>query len=341
MQYRALLGLTCAAVLLAACEEGVYDGFDRRPDSGSANSSSPTPDNRGVIVYDTYQVIEARNGDTMESVAARIGMTGKDLADYNGLSASHTPRSKEVFAIPPGVVVGADGEIKTTELDNGSGQAEPFGQATGGANAIRHTVESGETAYTIARLYNVSVTSLASWNDLDRDLTVRVGQQLLIPQSVQATTQPAPAPAPKETETEAETASTEAATAPQPAPAPAPQQAKMTTPLEGKIIRGYSNKPGGNEGLDIQADAGSPVVAADAGEVALISESVGDTTIVLLRHQENLYTVYSNVTGVTLKKGDKVRRGQTIASVAPGNPPYLHFEVRKGTQSQDPASYLN
>ena len=42
-------------------------------------------------------------------------------------------------------------------------------------------MQRGETAYTIARLYNVSAKSLAEWNGLGPDLAVREGQYLLIP----------------------------------------------------------------------------------------------------------------------------------------------------------------
>ena len=343
MQTRTLLSMTCAIAFLAACEEGVYDGFDRRP--AATQGSAPAADSRGVIVYDTYQVIEARSGDTMDTIAGRIGMTAAALAEYNGLNENYTPRPKEIFAIPPGVVTGADGQIETSELDDGSGEA-PFGTSNEGQNAVRHTVEEGETAYTIARLYNVSVTSLASWNNLDRDLTVRVGQQLLIPQaSSQAAAPPAPAPAPQqpkpETTETAAAATNEAAETPPPAP-PAQKTAKMAMPVQGKIIRDYDDKQGGNDGIDIQADAGAAVVAADAGTVSRVEDSVVEgTKIVIIRHADNILTVYVNVTGPQVSSGDQVRRGQTIGSVAPGDPPYLGFRIYKGTQSQDPAPYLN
>ena len=46
---------------------------------------------------------------------------------------------------------------------------------------IRHKVSRGETAFTISRLYNVSIRSLADWNGLDSNYTIREGQYLLIP----------------------------------------------------------------------------------------------------------------------------------------------------------------
>ena len=50
-----------------------------------------------------------------------------------------------------------------------------------GTEPQRHVVKRGETAYSIARMYNVSVRSLADWNGLDAKMTVREGQTLLIP----------------------------------------------------------------------------------------------------------------------------------------------------------------
>ena len=50
-------------------------------------------------------------------------------------------------------------------------------------NPIRHRIQPGETAYAIARLYNISVTSLAKWNGLDTDLSLKAGRELIIPVS--------------------------------------------------------------------------------------------------------------------------------------------------------------
>ena len=114
----------------------------------------------------------------------------------------------------------------------------------------------------------------------------------------------------------------------------------MIKPVAGSILRGFSKKSGGNEGIDYAAATGTSVKAAATGTVALISKSVGDTTIVLLRHSGNLYTVYSNITNVALKKGQKVNAGEPVGIVAGGSPAFLHFEVRKGTEAVDPTPYL-
>jgi murein DD-endopeptidase MepM/ murein hydrolase activator NlpD len=113
---------------------------------------------------------------------------------------------------------------------------------------------------------------------------------------------------------------------------------KLLRPVSGSTVRDFG--VGGNEGIDFAAPIGTGVKAADSGTVALISESSDDTAFVLLRHSNNLYTVYGNLGDLTVKRGDKVSRGQTLGKVNGGSPPNLHFEVRKGTEAVDPKPFL-
>jgi len=115
---------------------------------------------------------------------------------------------------------------------------------------------------------------------------------------------------------------------------------KMIRPVNGKIIKDFSNKSGGSEGIDYEVAEGTKVKAAAKGTVALVSKSVGDTTIVLLRHDNNIYTVYSNITDVELTRDINVEAGEIIGLVSGGDPSFVHFEVRKGTQAVDPTPYL-
>ncbi len=347
-----------AVLALAACDRSFELGSYNLAggDPAIRTIPRPEPDARGVISYPNYQMAVARRGDTVTDVAARIGLGSDELARHNGLPADKPLREGELLALPRRVESGGRLDIEsiaTTAIDNADqGTTTAPAQNQTMVEPIRHRVERGETAYSIARLYNVSVTSLASWNGLGADLAVRENQQLLIPivesretsavdpsKPGTGTTTPTPPSASKPLPEEVETA-----TLP---PSPELDQfksddssRKFLTPVQGKIIQKYSGKKGGNEGIDIAATPGTAVKAAEDGEVALISRSVGSNTIVLLRHSDNIYTVYSNVKDVKLKKGQKVKRGQKIGAVAEGDPSHLHFEVRRGTESVDPAPYL-
>jgi murein DD-endopeptidase MepM/ murein hydrolase activator NlpD len=115
--------------------------------------------------------------------------------------------------------------------------------------------------------------------------------------------------------------------------------AKLSMPVQGKIIRGYDKKK--NQGIDISAPAGTPVKAAEAGSVAVISADTNGNGIVILKHADGLLTVYVGVAKVSVAKGAKVSRGQEIGKVAAGDPAFLHFEIRNSSKdSLDPMSYL-
>ncbi|MBC7738506.1 MAG: hypothetical protein H7245_15105, partial [Candidatus Saccharibacteria bacterium] len=75
-----------AVLLLSACSGGDVDWDMRNNDSatsaavGNATRDRPTPDDNGVISYPGYQVIVARRGDRVADLAARVGLSGTQLA---------------------------------------------------------------------------------------------------------------------------------------------------------------------------------------------------------------------------------------------------------------------
>ena len=113
----------------------------------------------------------------------------------------------------------------------------------------------------------------------------------------------------------------------------------MMLPVTGNIIRGYEK--GKTDGIDIAADAGTSVRAADDGTVAALTRNTDGVPILVLRHAGNLLTVYANIDNIKFEKGAAVTRGQTIAEVSGASPSFLHFEVRQGFDSVDPEPYLN
>ncbi|OYX41322.1 MAG: peptidase M23 [Rhodobacterales bacterium 32-67-9] len=380
-----LLGF--GVLLLAACQSG--GGFDldlRRfggtglDTSAAANAAAarPAADARGIISYPGYQVAVARRGDTVASVAARIGVPAGELANYNAIAPGAVLRDGEVLALPrrvaePSPLTGAPapvtgGAIDVTTIasgaiDRASAGQSPAPAATGVSSAtigntepIRHRVMRGETAYSVARLYNVNVKALADWNGLGPDLSVREGQTLLIP--VASATPPArevvtapgvgsPTPTPPSAAKPLPAEKTAPAAEPVKTPpaanlgaekTAASGTAKLAMPVSGKIIRGYQKKK--NEGIDIAAGAGTSVGAAGDGTVAAITKDTEQVPILVIRHEGNLLTVYANIDGITVAKGDKVKRGQAIAKVRSSDPAFLHFEVRQGFDSVDPVPYL-
>ncbi len=113
-------------------------------------------------------------------------------------------------------------------------------------------------------------------------------------------------------------------------------------PARGRIIQGF--KAGGNDGINIAVPEGTSVKAAEGGVVAYAgSELKGYGNLVLIRHPNGFVSAYANNGDLDVKRGDTVKRGQTIAkSGQSGNvsSPQLHFELRKGSTPVDPTNYL-
>jgi murein DD-endopeptidase MepM/ murein hydrolase activator NlpD len=399
------IGLTTALVALSACQGGTNmmsdldwdfrggsNTLDTTEAARQATAAPPRPDANGVISYPGYQVAVARRGDSVASVAARVGLNPGELASYNALQPNATLREGEVLALPRRVgsagtaVAGAPitggtvasapiatgGAVSVTSIattaldrvDSGNATATPAAQprpndsALGAMAPTRHQVKRGETAFSIARQYNVSARALADWNGLGPDLAVREGQYLMIPtptgappaKPVEVVTPPgsgSPTPEPPsaakplpadDTKTAAQAEEDKPASPDLGETRTAASAAQFAMPAAGNIIRGYA--PPKNEGIDIAAPAGTPVKAAAAGTVAAITQDTAQTPIIVIRHDGGLLTVYAGVAGITVKKGDKVTKGQTIANVRSGNPSFLHFEVRRGAASTDPMPFL-
>ena len=371
-----ILMATAASVALAGCADFDMDlrdlgeGFDTT--SAIENRPNrPSPDDRGVISYPTYQVVVARQDDTITSIAERLGLNAGELARYNGIGTNTILRRDEIIALPSrvsepsGTTTSAPLDvtaIATSALDRADTQTPTATTPTdtpAAAEPLRHRVARGETVYSVARLYSVPVRTIADWNGLGPDLAVREGQFLLIPQDGSSAPAPAPVPvvepgqgsvtpvppsaaAPLPDETPSVPAAAPAVPdAPDigtAAPAPAASNAVLIYPVQGDIIRAYS--PGRNEGIDIGAAPGASVKAAAAGEVAAVTTDTSGVPIVVIKHPDNLLTVYTNLEGLSVAKGDSVTRGQQIARVRDADPSFLHFEVRRGLQSVDPADFL-
>lgn len=96
-------------------------------------------------------------------------------------------------------------------------------------------------------------------------------------------------------------------------------------------------------GIDIAAPKGTPVTAADAGEVLYTGWMRGYGQVIIIDHGGNLTTVYAHLSQIECKEDAAVARGTVIGRVGStgittGN--HLHFEVRVNGAAVDPMRYL-
>ena len=111
---------------------------------------------------------------------------------------------------------------------------------------------------------------------------------------------------------------------------------------------GYRNSPftGKREfhrGIDIATKMGAPIVAPADGIVSFTGRDGGYGRVVTIKHGHGLMTKYAHLKKALVKKGQYVKRGETIALV--GNSgrstgPHLHYEVHLNKMAVDPLRYI-
>jgi len=412
-------GLGALVVTVAACggrqpaERASVEYRGTNPEAGSPAAVSPQAaapagpaGPGGIVSYEGYQAAVAREGDTVASVAERIGLSASELGAYNGLTPDHRLRAGDELVLPPkpgGYGTGTRQGAPQTPSESRTRVAglDPLAApgSTGGPGIEAAPLETappagGEQATDGWRAWSPDLAAEAIERSGSTGQQGSVGTppsagaplppdpqppgELASPQLDQYQTRsdagtPEPAPRPIETITtpaeqpveeaaaepepgaaEPATEPAEAAPAePEPAAEPAETQVAVATPAagdlslirpaNGPIVVGFQQGTGRtrNDGVDFAAAAGSPVVAAAAGEVALVSQSLGGLgTIVLVRHEGDFLTVYGRIDQVTVRKGDLVSQGQQLGVVASNPTPRMHFEVRKGAESLDPERFF-
>ena len=102
-----------------------------------------------------------------------------------------------------------------------------------------------------------------------------------------------------------------------------------------------------HKGVDFAAEAGTEVLAVEAGTIASIYTTKLTGTEIVIDHGDGLKSVYCFVTEADgLKVGDSVEKGEVIATVAEANGKeykdgaHLHLEIYKDNVNVDPAVYL-
>ncbi len=269
--------------------------------------------------WSSSNAITVQRGDTLYSISRRYGVPLKDLINANNLHAPYTLHVGQVLSLP----------------------AKQY-----------HTVQRGDTLYSISRQYNVDITSLSRVNNLQTPYSLNVGDRLVLPASVgnvpAASYSTAQSSASSASSAAVKTAYTPAKSAPvtDSYVAPKARKTKFDWPVKGTIISGYGNLGSGrkNDGINIKAALGTNVKAADSGTVAYAgNELKGFGNLILIKHPDGWITAYAHNDRLFVKKGQKVSRGEKIATVGSTGSvttPQLHFEVRSGKKAVNPRPYL-
>lgn len=99
--------------------------------------------------------------------------------------------------------------------------------------------------------------------------------------------------------------------------------------------------------IDIGVYSGTPIYACGDGYVMVSSYNGARGVYVMIKHADNLYTLYQHLNSSSVKVGQTVKRGQLIAysgNTGISSGPHLHLEVRTSPyygSEVDPLKYMH
>ena len=241
-------------------------------------------------------------------------------------------------------------------------------------HAKAHTIARGDTLFGLASRYDVNAFELARMNGLKKPYIIHVGNRLILPSGVNSASfvekntdsntiavSPKAAPTQKSIAPRKIKRKSSAWVSPpklkvgnakarevQKAISAPPKTSKkgFLWPVQGQIISNYGAKAKGlrNDGINIQAGRGTRVRASENGVVAYAGNELrGFGNLLLIKHSGGWVTAYAHNDALLVKRGEKIKRGQdiaTIGSTGSVSSPQLHFEIRRGNKAHDPRKLL-
>lgn len=232
---------------------------------------------------DQISVYVVREGDTLSQIAYMFNVSVNTIRWANDIRSSKTIHEGQTLVILP-------------------------------ISGVRHTVVKGDTLKSITKKYEGDIDDVLSYNDIEEDTVLAVGDVVVVPNGE--------------------------------IPTPEGTSAQKTASLSsggGPSYSGYYIKPVGGvrtQGLhgynavDIGAPAGTPIVASASGDV-IVSRSAGWNggygAYIVIRHSNGTQTLYAHNSSNIVYAGDVVVQGQVIGYVgssgrATGS--HVHFEIR-------------
>jgi murein DD-endopeptidase MepM/ murein hydrolase activator NlpD len=105
----------------------------------------------------------------------------------------------------------------------------------------------------------------------------------------------------------------------------------------------FTGKREFHRGIDISTRMGAPIVAPADGIVSRVYRDRGYGNVVCVNHGYGVMTKYAHLKKTLVKKGQFVKRGETLALVGKTGRttgPHLHYEVHLNKVAVNPLRYI-
>ena len=286
----------CLLAGLAGIVSGCGGGGAIAPVQSPVESAVPGRGNAHVV----------GRGDTLYSIAWRLGLDYRVLAGVNSIRDPYTIYPGQRLVIPePGDSVPPAPEPSTM-------QSEP-------------AESSDASTQGIATTESPVATPLPQPSPEPAQSTDPPPEPLVQPREP---AQPAPEPA--------SNAASEAVSASRTV-----EGVRWIRPTAGKTTGVFGR--GGNKGIDIEGSFEQPIRAAARGRVVYSGSGlVGYGKLVIVKHNNRLLSAYAHNERLHVGEGDEVKIGQHIADMGRSGKgrEMLHFEIRRDGKPVDPLRFL-
>ncbi|MBI3745749.1 MAG: peptidoglycan DD-metalloendopeptidase family protein [Chloroflexi bacterium] len=188
---------------------------------------------------------------------------------------------------------------------------------------------SGDDLWTIARRHSADLTAILQWNEGIDPYRLVAGQSILVPGGVEM--KPLPQPV---------RVTVRRAAVPSAIPPVQNGDHSWPLPIRGIVTTRFS---AAHPGIDIAAPQGTPVRAIAGGTVVWAGwRDNGGGYVVEIEHPNGMRSTYNHNSKLTVKRGDEVAQGETIALVGStgwSTGPHLDLRINMGGRLIDPLRF--
>ncbi len=303
-----------------------------------------------------------KKGETLYRISKQYNLTVKELRDKNGLKGNEISTG-QILEIPEPYA-----KLKPRVQTYPKTEVPKEGY---------HSVQEGDTLFRISKMYDVLITDILDFNELENSY-ITEGQKIWLVSHEEPKKKPAKVYKVKRGDTISKIAKKYSVSVKDvkkrnkltsnniyvgqklyigegsiPKDMGIPKVSKknptftrtdLLLPTEGVVTSEFgirNNVP--HKGIDFGAPYGTPIVAVTDGTVIFEGMQRGYGNVIVLEHANNVMTVYAHNEKNLVSLGNKVRKGAQIATVgATGNStaPHLHFEYRIKGKAINPREVL-
>jgi len=182
-------------------------------------------------------------------------------------------------------------------------------------NERDYFVRPGDTLTAIGRRFGVTSLQVQYRNDIADPRNLKIGMRLVIPNKNQQV------------------------------PATFSNKTRFVWPLKYLDVSSeYGTRSNRHKGMDLRAPQGTTIRASADGVVHSVGKQNGYGKVIIVKHAENIKTFYAHNDKNLVKKGQRVKQGEKIATVGrTGNATgyHVHFEFIRGSQPLNPRHYVS